>query len=224
MSKKNLILARYNEDILWALDKADKIYLYNKGNSLTVPEDVFYKELFNVGREADTYLKFIVSFYEQICPDEIYIFSQADPFVHNGDFIDHISDLNDESQYPISLSASSYVENFDVDPTSDDDVFNNGIPFKSYYNHLFYDTIEDEHLVYFHALWAVRGSDLLFRSKAFYEHCLNLINPVNNPLEAHIFERMWQYIFDGKTLDWFTHRQQFRSKFIGGMWGSVKIQ
>jgi hypothetical protein len=226
--KTNFIISRYNEDVNWigeynSLD--NKIYLYNKGASLTMSDEITYIELDNVGREADTYLKFIISFYDSIDSDEIYIFTQANPFEHNISFKQSVSKLTELSQYPISLSNSKYLETteFDINELTVE-VLPNGLSIKSYFKHLFIGDIGDNHDVQFHALWAVKGSDILFRSKNFYEYCLNLIEPVNNPIEAHIFERMWQYIFDGSTLDWFSHYKQFRNTIIGGKWKSVQIQ
>jgi len=226
--KKNLIIARYNEDLKWISDTSfimDKIYVYNKGSDLSISnEKLSYHKLENVGRECTTYLTFIVDFYDQFDKDDIYVFSQGNPFEHNRDFISQVNGLDIKSQFPVSLSKTYGTENtYAHMGTITDTVLPKGLPFKIYFHHLFISDLEDKHTINYHALWAVKGSSLLFRSKSFYEYCLKLVKNVNNPLEAHIFERLWQYIFDGETLDWFTHYDEYRSKFIGGDWRSHTI-
>lgn len=225
--KKNLIISRYEEDIRWIFDHnyiADKIHIYNKGSHLEIDKSIFYKELDNYGRECSTYLTFIIDFYEQLNSDDIYIFSQANPFDHNTLFIDSVVSLTEDTILPETLSTAYGIEKTSAHMGDiKDTAFPRGIPLRSYFNHLFLGGLSGEHTVKYHALWAVKGSALLFRSKSFYEYCLGLIPETDNSIEAHIFERLWQYIFDGKTLDWITHYKQYRSQFIGGNWNSHLI-
>jgi hypothetical protein len=110
-----LVVARYNEDLSWlaAVPEFFLITVYDKGprsggggkqqhpyrsrcnhnNVLRIPEAVADRTtvvpLPNVGREADTYLKHIISTYEDGEDDADWtIFTQGDPFDHSPDFLD----------------------------------------------------------------------------------------------------------------------------------------
>jgi len=85
-----IIVAHYNEDLSW-LDKIKTNHIvYSKGftnskySSYTLP---------NVGREADTYLYYIVNNYYNL--DNDIIFLQGNPFDHCPDVIDVINHTND---------------------------------------------------------------------------------------------------------------------------------
>lgn len=87
MSKVDLVVARYNEDVNW-LKKVPKninIILYNKGN-----DDIEFKyiKLDNIGRESHTYLYHIINNYDKLANKTI--FTQGDPFSHNPDFLEFL--------------------------------------------------------------------------------------------------------------------------------------
>jgi hypothetical protein len=90
-----LVIARYNEDILW-LNKVKnmKITIYNKGK-----DNIDYKfiKLPNIGRESHTYLTHIINNYDNLL--DTTIFCQGDPFFHSPDFLELIK--NSKSFQPI---------------------------------------------------------------------------------------------------------------------------
>ena len=77
------VVARYNEDVSWTKD-LQNVVLYDKSDR-PVPGSVPLK---NVGREADTYLRYIVEHYHRL-PDFV-AFLQGCPFEHMlGDNVVH---------------------------------------------------------------------------------------------------------------------------------------
>ena len=82
MSNLHIVIARYNESLDW-LDtcltpqQRRSVWIYNKG-----PDSVSsqIKTLPNVGREAHTYLTYIIENYDNL-PERVY-FLQGDPFPH----------------------------------------------------------------------------------------------------------------------------------------------
>lgn len=83
-----LIVARYNEDITW-LDKINFDHIvYNKGEI-----NSNYINLPNIGREADTYINYIISNYDNL--PEIIVFCQGNPFDHCYDFIERVNNTTD---------------------------------------------------------------------------------------------------------------------------------
>lgn len=82
-SKIDLVIARYNEDLNWLNDYADKkfnkIYVYNKGNTdvvcplKPVVGDVIYKKLPNVGRCDHSYIHHIIENYNNLGDSTLFI-------------------------------------------------------------------------------------------------------------------------------------------------------
>lgn len=235
--KKNIILARYNEDVSWIfenLDLFENVFIANKGEKIDKVGDprITVYELQNVGREAHTYLNFICDYYDFIQKNnsDLFIFSQAYPHEHNWSFIENIEQLNESTQFPATLSKVSAIENkFASFGKKDNPVHPNGLPFINFYNHLFFEEKlgitagEDgfKHLVKYGALWVVPAEHLLFRKREFYQKCVSLVDNHINPIEAYIFERMWEYIFDNKTLDWISHYEQIRKQYTIGKYRGI---
>ena len=51
-----------------------------------------------------------------------------------------------------------------------------------------------------------------------------MVNDSVNPFEGYIFERMWQYIFDLKTLDWISHYDLIRKKYNKGTYKGIEVK
>jgi hypothetical protein len=105
--KKDLIIARYNEDISW-VSKLDKtkfnIFIYNKGPKLDGYETI---DLPNFGRESETYLHHIVNNYDNI--SEHTIFLQGNP-------LEHITGLSEFGYSDIQKDCD--YQNYDFDKCS----------------------------------------------------------------------------------------------------------
>jgi hypothetical protein len=87
-----IIVSRYNEDISWLYTVADnilleKILIFNKGNNDIKSNHykIQIKKVPNTGREGGTYLDYIIDNYGNF-PENL-IFTQADPFDHNEEFL-----------------------------------------------------------------------------------------------------------------------------------------
>ncbi len=94
-----LIIARYNESVAWInriVDnkKIEKIIIFNKGNRLRsfLNKKVEIIPLYNSGREGDTYLHYIMKYYDKF-PENL-MFIQADPFEHNEYFLKYLDEDN----------------------------------------------------------------------------------------------------------------------------------
>jgi len=87
-----IVVAHYNEDLSW-LDKinADHI-IYSKGYTNL---KYSFHILPNVGREADTYLYYIINNYYSL--DDIIVFLQGDPFDHCHDVVDKVNNINNDN-------------------------------------------------------------------------------------------------------------------------------
>jgi hypothetical protein len=108
MSKINLVIARYKEDLTWLKNVPENlnIIVYNKDDTkpiskiftrvgwqtkgsnpspLNAPDGVTILRLPNIGREADTYLTHIIDNYDNL--GDITIFCQGNPFDHSPDML-----------------------------------------------------------------------------------------------------------------------------------------
>ena len=79
---RTLVVTRYDENLSWIDNIEDDIVIYNKGFPLLPYE---FKELPNIGREADSMLYHIVNNYHNLS-DEL-VFLQGDPFDHCWDLL-----------------------------------------------------------------------------------------------------------------------------------------
>jgi hypothetical protein len=111
----DLVIARYNEEVDWINQlNFDKIFIYNKGNSLTtdLKKPIIFQQLKNWGRESDTYLHHIINNYYDL--SDITIFVQGHPFDHCPEIM-HFLSLESMSKiidYLISIyeSVDSYFD------------------------------------------------------------------------------------------------------------------
>lgn len=80
-----IVVARYNEDLTWLIPFADVVHIQNKGDAHAIP-DVFKsrKTLPNIGREAHSYLDYIISNYDNL-PENI-LFIQGNIADHTDTF------------------------------------------------------------------------------------------------------------------------------------------
>jgi hypothetical protein len=229
--KKNIILVSYKNNVDWIVQNRDifnEVHLIIKDGS----DQSHLKEhsiqtynYRNIGNEYYGYLNWIVSNYDNIDPDDCYIFSQANPFDHNANFLDEIKSIDKNSNFPIPLSKLRLIETLEnvfFPPQSA------GFPRRfcigSYLNRFFYVEDMPYNLHYMNGMWAVTGEQILNRKLKFYEECVGTIGEFVHPIESHVFERLFNYIFDPKYLDWISNYDQIRSKFLGGHYYGTPMQ
>lgn len=102
--KIDIVIARYKEDIRWinTIDKQFNIIVYNKGTPIKTKmnDNVLVRTIPNVGREAETYFRYLYEQYDNL-PDAT-IFLQGHPFSHCDDvygFINNVKDVMNTSDY-----------------------------------------------------------------------------------------------------------------------------
>ena len=103
-----LVVARHTEDLAWLKDVPPEIEvcIINKGPPLHVGGFVFQRD--NVGREAESYVAYLVSQYDSL-PDRI-IFSQGDPFEHSPHFLDLLKEHRRWTGFqPLSLQYKHHL-------------------------------------------------------------------------------------------------------------------
>jgi hypothetical protein len=178
-----IVIAKFNEDMDWVKQLRYNYKIYDKS-----------KDIPNVGREAETYLRYIIENYNNL-PNYV-VFLQGRPFDHlkeeNVDFIntsidslnntDHVvnlRDLADESHNLYTRTTESFTALFD-------------------------SPLPNRFSISYGAQYIVPKSCILNRKREFYEVIRNVMVNVNNTEESRTnclvcpwsMERMWLYIFD----------------------------
>jgi hypothetical protein len=200
-----IVVARYNEDINWITDT--NTLIYNKGDILKkVPSQIIVP---NVGREAETYLRYIIQNYNRL-PDVI-IFTQANIADHKGtNDMQHLMKIKDEAlQYgkstPTTQDESSSWKpdwNYEDGKWFLDGHYKDGkhVLFEDWFKTHVSSRYPEKIQVYPNAIFAVKKEYILKNSIEFYKNLISLVNWENNPIEAHFLERSWYYIFSDERI------------------------
>lgn len=95
-TKKDLevVVARYNEDVLWTQNLNYKNIIYNKNRN---DDHLFQNNLPNVGREGHTFFYHIVNNYDNL--SEYIAFVQGNPSDHCMDVIDQINNFDFKTEF-----------------------------------------------------------------------------------------------------------------------------
>lgn len=183
-----IVIARYNETLDWARDIPYKTHVYNKGDTGFLEGSI---PLENIGREAHTYLHFIVENYNSL--PECVLFLQGNPFDHIQ--IDSFQELHASIKkrgYTPNLISVIIPENFhETRPGVTLCPLTLGEWSKK---HIGPGPEFPELLMYVGACFGVRKDFILSRPKEFYINLLHQCTTVN-PDEAYFLERLWVYVF-----------------------------
>lgn len=157
------IIARFNEDLRWA-DRLNKVVI-QKGVHLP-----------NVGREASSYLHFIISAYDQLDDQTEYLFCQGDPFDHSF----HVGKTGHYWGSEFKCDADGYPEHPGL--KLGEFCLLLGIPRRAAY------TFRAG------AQFKVSGETIKKRPLEFYKNAYELA--MTDELAAWKFERLWPEIFN----------------------------
>lgn len=177
-----LIVARYNEDPKWVLELNIPYIIYNKGNHIDNYDNVISIE--NIGRESETYLRFILTQYENL--PEVLILSQGNPFDHCKDFINRLSSYNE-------IKDITYLADWIVEEDLEGRPYAYGYGMVDMLKKLNIPLTIDKFIFPAGAQYIVPKSFILNKSKKWWEHCYKEHN--NNNLSPWIFERIFPLIF-----------------------------
>lgn len=173
-----IVIARYKENLKWIKDLPNdyKQVIYNKGEDLlgTI-------SLENIGREAHTYLYYIVNNYEKL--DDYTIFCQGHPFDHCKNFLQEINKRGD------------YIEFADFKPQSQ----GNGLPHHGGLkiheaSQRFFGFTKPWYGFPSGAQFIVSKENILKHPKSLYEEMLRYCYEYHEA--AWVMERLWRILFN----------------------------
>ena len=192
-----LVLARYNEDAAWAEELGVPVTIYNKGAGC----------LFNVGREAGTYLTHILARWDNLA--DWTVFCQADPFPHlKGIDLRTMLKPRDAFRVPWRCRVREWGEDGRLcwrgewkERAESGEIARADLSIVDWFRlHLGVD-LNARGAITYHpgAIFGVHKSRVLAQPRAFYERLLATVSQHVHPEEAHYLERAWPLIFtDGK--------------------------
>jgi len=201
--KYQVVVARYNESIDWIEPIKDLCVIYNKGDS-----NIRYPctHMDNIGREAHTYLVYILDNYDNL-PDYM-LFTQARlddhilyPVQHITDGILQVKDMKLEHNALAGYTGLNQregvggwnlIRNFN-------DAYDPDIPLKEWWFEVYESPPDnDELLVNYCGIFQVSKERILFHGREFYERLYQLTLK-DEKVSAYVLERLWTTMFDGET-------------------------
>jgi len=206
--EKKIVISRYNEDVSWVKHLDFKYTIYNKGKD-DIPEPNI--KLPNLGREAQTYLNFIISNYHTLENSCVYCFLQGLPFDHRVT----LEQIN--SKKPVDFCP---LGQFVFNETTAGPVnfhFPSGLPILEMCDILFKTNPFPHGEIKFNlgAQFCVSGKVIRSRCIQFYRFVHDMILK-RNPIEGHVLERIWHVIFNPSIEDRFTYYYKKRLKCLQG--------
>jgi hypothetical protein len=200
MSNSLVVISRYNEDVSWSRNVPHKI-IYNKGDRSSIPTDLheYVIDLPNIGREAHTYLTYIVANYDNL-PDVV-VFTQGRYNDHYGGDIKTLFNIDSCSKnYQNSAHFGQYAGgnyNFrithwheNLTPTKYNESYG------QWYERLVSTPFPPDHRMYVGAIFSVTRDRIHKHSLAFYTRLLQEGDfDSRSPESAHFMERTWTKLF-----------------------------
>lgn len=197
-----VVVARYNESIDWlSMFKASRVHIYNKGETLSnSPYNVV--QLPNVGREAHTYLQFVVDNYDKL-PDVV--------FFTQGRIDDHVKPLTKDIVFQNFIYIDTICKRVWRDVITSGFKDNRLLEWKGALVPASCDALEffkryigggvanapHPAYIYWAGLFSVKKEYILSRPLQFYKTLLELPELQHANCEvAHYLERMWFYVFN----------------------------
>jgi hypothetical protein len=199
--KFQIVVSRFNEDLDWLDEFKPVCNIYNKGqddinnfNCIT---------LSNIGREGDTYLKYIVANYPNFSNHTLFTQAKIDDHVKSilsfkQNIKDILTETKIETQGYIGLSTVSVKDGWNEIIGFDDNA-HGLLPIRTWWNKFFAKQPDNNRFrCNYSGIFMASKEHILFHSKEFYEE-MNKYLLETEPTGGYVLERLWTTIFDGKT-------------------------
>ena len=100
------VIARYNEDLSWVDQLDTDVIIYNKGVDFNF--NIPRTDVENIGRESETYIRFILEWYDKLAEYDACVFLQGDPFGHYSNPVEFINNYNTNKIARLGTSIAFY--------------------------------------------------------------------------------------------------------------------
>ena len=200
--KFQIVISRYNEDIIYLNKFIEFIIVYNKGK-----DDIYQNynviHLPNIGRESHTYLYHIVNNYDNLALNTLFIQGKINdhdilPFIEYFKKNDFVGKLNYQNINFIK-NRIKHTGKYLNELQSGNLKISKYTPYE-WINKIGIDiTNYDDFNMVWGANFSVSKKMILKKPKIFYQNLLRYVEYDMNPEEGHFFERSWYIIFNHPT-------------------------
>jgi len=210
-----LVIARYNENLKWLLNKKFSKYdiiVYNKGinNNYIHLSNMTSINIKNVGRCDHTYLYHIINNYHNLADITIFLPGSCDMYYkmykthhlfnainkHNKAIFLYDDKLNnvasDLYDFKMTIYRAAYNKNSLINPESILDLAAIR-PFGDWYKFKF-NNIIIQHISYY-GIFSIAKNDITQKQLSYYIKLIRDLNFSSNPEAGHYIERSWEAIF-----------------------------
>ena len=194
-----IVVAHYNENVEWLNKYQGKnLHLYCKGNPPRITCNLHI--LPNIGREAHTYLKYVVDRYDSL-PDIVF-FTQGNIKDHYWHDISYFLNLESNEfsskNKDLKLFKTGISDEYRINEWNSTKLQPCEFPGNIWFNKFVNSEINLDTTpiyIYWAAIFSVRKQAILSRTKDYYKTLLSQLQ-INTPELAHFIERSWYYIFN----------------------------
>ncbi len=199
MTREEIVIARYQEDISWAEGRS--AIIYNKGPSVwTKAKQIF---LPNLGREAHTYLHHIINSWNDLADTTLFTQGALDhlpPGVRLEQFFDPVADLVVPRLVCCrEWGAEGRIAHYGIwkDKLDRGQILPGRLSLVEWFRaYLDLDLEALGSILYAPgAIIAVKKQCILRRPLDFYKGLFETVAHHNDPEEGHYLERAWLYVF-----------------------------
>ena len=194
--RKRICVAHYQEDLSWlkSINVDVDVYVYHKyNNNLNYNEKVILDsnnfELRNVGREGETYLRYILDNYPTL--SEYTILCQGDPFYHCKDFTTIVNNFTEST-------SVKFLADWIVEESLDGAPYGTGYGIYEVLVQLGLHSNVTGYVFPAGAQYIIPRSFILNKSIDWWRFCYDIYN--SNEKSAWIFERLWPLIFNYESI------------------------
>lgn len=189
MASTVMVIAKYKEDISWTSSVKIPLKIYDKSDG-SIP---------NVGREAETYIRYIVEHYNEPNFPDFVVFVQGNPWDHAGNSQEKTMQMIYDTE-KLSTDKITSLSGFYLTEQ------HNAYGTKGPEGYRFYFKGDVPSMFEFScgAQYIVPKKCIFHRPKSFYEaiwramHNRDISHPIYNAcvVDAWTMERLWPYIFN----------------------------
>lgn len=199
MSREEIVIARYREDVSWA--EGRPAIVYNKGPALQTTAKQFF--LPNVGREAHTYLHHIIHSWGNLADTTLFTQGGLD-HVPAGVRLDQFFDPAADAVVARAVRCREWgpdgrIIHFGIwkEKMARGQMLPGRLSLAAWFRtHLELDIEALANITYAPgAILAVKKQRILARPLAFYKRLIETVAHHSDPEEAHYLERAWLYVF-----------------------------
>jgi hypothetical protein len=200
-----LVVARYNEDIAWT--NGYPRLIFNKGPRIEGLADSEQIMLRNVGREAHTYLTYIIHHYDSLPERVFFCQGRIDDHLSN-DTIEHF--LN--PAYDFVAGRLCFTKEWDsqtgrlrhygrwLEMLNQGSLKAAALTYTEWFEKVLGISVGEGALYAPGAIFCVVSKNIRQHPRSFYRKLLSYLENHSNPEEAHYMERSWLYIFAQKGM------------------------